>query len=147
MDFEKWDYRFLELAKNVSMWSKDPSTKVGSVITNGKRIVTVGYNGLPEDLPDDPELIEDRENKYLTFLHAEMNAILHANECLLGCTIYCYPFQPCSPCASAIIKKKIKRVVYPITPVDKLERWGKTFNLALRNFKKVGIECVERDYV
>lgn len=29
---DKWDQRFLELAKVVSTWSKDPSTKTGAVI-------------------------------------------------------------------------------------------------------------------
>lgn len=31
---EKWNRRFVELAKNVSTWSKDPSTKVGAVIVD-----------------------------------------------------------------------------------------------------------------
>src|SRR5438552_2049603 len=43
-----WDYRFLMLAKHISLWSKDNSTKVGCVIADRKRrIISVGYNGLP----------------------------------------------------------------------------------------------------
>jgi deoxycytidylate deaminase len=30
----KWDLRFLKIAQETSEWSKDPSTKVGAVITN-----------------------------------------------------------------------------------------------------------------
>jgi deoxycytidylate deaminase len=28
----KWDYRFLALAEHISLWSKDPSTRVGAII-------------------------------------------------------------------------------------------------------------------
>ena len=27
---EKWDERFIDLARHISQWSKDPSTKVGA---------------------------------------------------------------------------------------------------------------------
>ena len=29
---DKWDKRFLHLAKHISEWSKDPSTKVGCIV-------------------------------------------------------------------------------------------------------------------
>jgi len=39
-----WDIRFLDLAKHISIWSKDPSTKVGAVIFDSdKRIVRVAF--------------------------------------------------------------------------------------------------------
>ena len=45
---DKWDHRFLALAEHISHWSKDPSTKVGAVITHrSKRVVSMGFNGLP----------------------------------------------------------------------------------------------------
>jgi deoxycytidylate deaminase len=46
----KWDRRFLELARHVAAWSKDPSTQVGAVVAEGKRVVSLGYNG--SSLPD-----------------------------------------------------------------------------------------------
>src|ERR1051326_2813900 len=53
---EKWDRRFLELAKHVSSWSKDPSTKVGAVIVDAnRRVVATGYNGFPRGVEDTPE--------------------------------------------------------------------------------------------
>ena len=59
MDVEKqkfWDMRFAQLAKLVSLWSKDPSTKVGSVIVRpDKTIASVGFNGFPKGVPDEPE--------------------------------------------------------------------------------------------
>ncbi len=43
---ELWDRRFLEMAELVSNWSKDSSTRVGSVIVDGdKRVISTGYNG------------------------------------------------------------------------------------------------------
>ena len=43
----KWETRFLEMARLVSGWSKDPSTKVGAVIVRpDKTIASVGYNGI-----------------------------------------------------------------------------------------------------
>jgi len=30
----KWDQRFIELAKHVSEWSKDPNAKVGAVVVS-----------------------------------------------------------------------------------------------------------------
>jgi dCMP deaminase len=51
-DLSKWDRRWLELAQHVSSWSKDPSTKVGSVIAQGKQLVSLGYNGFPASCED-----------------------------------------------------------------------------------------------
>ena len=44
----KWQRRFFDLAALVAAWSKDPSSQVGAVIVDDrKRIVSVGFNGLP----------------------------------------------------------------------------------------------------
>ncbi len=43
---DKWDQRFINLARLVSSWSKDPRKKVGAVITNPNRsVASLGYNG------------------------------------------------------------------------------------------------------
>ena len=50
----KWDPRMLQVAALVASWSKDPSSKCGAVITDMQhRIVSTGYNGLPQGVPDD----------------------------------------------------------------------------------------------
>lgn len=62
---EKWDRRFLELAKQVSTWSKDPSTKVGAVLVNeDKHVVGMGFNGFPVGVADTEERLNNRELKY-----------------------------------------------------------------------------------
>lgn len=114
MNQQKWDKRYLDLAQLVSTWSKDPSTKVGAVVVGpNNRVISLGFNGLPSYVPDDPEILHNREKKYQHIIHAEMNAILSAanKDLCLGSTIYTYPFPPCPQCASAIIQTGIMRVV------------------------------------
>lgn len=138
----KWDLRFLELAKLISSWSKDPSTKVGAVITNGIKVVSIGYNGLPMSVRDDPELLNNREEKYKYIIHGEMNAILTAKCDLHGFTLYTYPFLPCTNCASMTIQTGIKRVVAPICQND---RWYDRLEQSKDIFNRANIEVVELD--
>lgn len=133
----KWDLRFLQLAKLVSSWSKDPSTQVGAVIADSlHRVVSLGYNGLPHTMKDDPNILGNRELKYQCIIHAEENAILFANRSLQDCTIYTHPVPPCARCASKIVQSGITRVVAPY--VDETsefwERWREHLELARRVF-------------
>jgi len=136
-DLHKWDLRFLDLAKFISNWSKDPSTKVGAIITDtSNRIVSIGYNGFPKNIVDDGRLL-DRETKYKIIVHGEMNAILFANRSLNDCTLYTYPFMPCPRCASMIIQAGIQRVVsYNNMP----ERWLEEFKLSKTIFQESNVE-------
>lgn len=136
----KWDLRFLELSKLISSWSKDKSTQVGSVIVDPKRrIVSTGYNGFPMGMSDDIRL-DIRSEKYKIIIHAERNAILFAGKSLENCTIYTYPFMPCSVCAGMIIQSQIKRVV---TFKTNNVRWAEDFEFARSMFKETNIETVE----
>jgi dCMP deaminase len=139
----KWDIRFLDLAKLVSGWSKDPSTKIGAVITDeDNRVVSIGYNGFPKKLNDDERLC-DRETKYKMIIHGEMNAILFANRSLNNCILYTYPFMPCPRCTSMVIQTGIKRIVsYKNTN----ERWEEEFKLSLSLFKEANIEYMEYNH-
>ena len=132
----RWDMRFLDMAKLISSWSKDPSTQVGSVIVDSNnRVVSVGYNGFPQGISDDSRL-DNRETKYKMILHAERNALLFAQRPLEGCTIYTYPFMPCPSCASMIIQSGISSV---ISYMNKDERWEKEFELSRQIFKEVDV--------
>ena len=134
----KWDNRFLDMAKLVASWSKDPSTQVGAVIVDyNNRVVSIGYNGLPKDIIDHPNRLNDRNLKYKMIVHGEMNAILFANKSLEFCTLYTYPFMPCPRCASMIIQTGIYRVVsYNNIP----ERWKDEFALSQTLFQEADIE-------
>jgi len=136
----RWDMRFLDMAKLISSWSKDPSTQVGSVIVDSNnRVVSVGYNGFPQGISDDNRL-DNRETKYKMILHAERNALLFAQRPLEGCTIYTYPFMPCPSCASMIIQSGISSV---ISYMNKDERWEKEFELSRQIFKEVDVFLYE----
>lgn len=142
---DKWDARFATLAKLVSLWSKDPSTKVGAAIVRpDKTVCSVGFNGFPRGIPDDPTWYEDRAIKYKVIKHAEENAIFFANEKLDGYTLYVYPLCTCSLCAGDIIQKGIKRVVAILSP-EKMERFEQDkatfgFDLAMDMYKKAGVQ-------
>lgn len=138
----KWDIRFLELCKFVgNSWSKDPSTKVASVIVRDmNRIVSIGYNGYPKGVKDDNSL-HNREEKYQKILHSEVNALLMARQSVEGYTIYVYPIPPCSQCAAKLIQSGIKRVVSVIpSDEERKKRWLESNAVAFDMFKQVGIE-------
>jgi deoxycytidylate deaminase len=53
-NYLSWDNYFMGVALLSSMRSKDPNTKVGACIVNqSKRIIGIGYNGLPVGCSDD----------------------------------------------------------------------------------------------
>lgn len=134
----KWDKRFLELASLVSGWSKDPSTKVGAVITKGNRVVSLGYNGYPTGVKDKKDT---REVKYLKTIHAEENAILFSKQDLTGCTIY-VTHPPCSNCAAKIIQVGITRVVVMSTESNFMDRWKGSCSQSVQMFSQVEVEYV-----
>ena len=134
---DKWKRRFIELAKHISTWSKDPSTQVGAVIVRpDKTIASVGFNGFPRGVDDRPEKLADRPLKYQMIVHAEINAILSSRESLAGCSIFVYPFHPCSQCAAAIIQSGITRV-YTLEGAP--EWWSSNFTVAHGMFQEAGI--------
>ncbi|MGN1079786.1 MAG: deoxycytidylate deaminase [Alphaproteobacteria bacterium] len=139
---DKWQKRFFDLARLVATWSKDPSSQVGAVIVDDKkRIVSVGFNGLPIGVADTADRLNKRELKYELIVHAEANAILTAPKSVSGCTIYVYPYLPCSRCAGAIIQSGIKRVVVEDRPIP--ERWTENFHLAKSILEEAGVEvCI-----
>ena len=57
----KWDFRFLELAKSISTWSKDPSRQIGAIAVKNRNVIAQGYNGFPRGIEDDKDRYEDRD--------------------------------------------------------------------------------------
>ena len=139
---EKWDRRFLGMCEHISKWSKDPSTKVGAIITDGIKIVSLGFNGLPQQTKDYPQILDIRKIKYKHIIHAEVNAILTAQRSLEGFTIYTYPLTPCTRCASVIAQSGIKRVV-SVKCED--ERWKEHLEESKHFMQLCNIEVVEYD--
>lgn len=143
MTIEK-DKRYLKLAKEISTWSKDPSTKVGAVIVGDKgQIVSQGYNGFPRGFDDSDGRFGDKQVKYRYIIHAECNALYNAlynTSQVANCTIYVHGLPVCQECAKAIIQSGIARVVYDSEPKP---RWVDSTNIALEMFKEANVEVVK----
>lgn len=111
----KWDARYIRLAREVASWSKDPSRRIGAVAVGAKgQVLAQGYNGFPRGIDDSEERYNDRERKYGLVVHAEMNVIYNATYngvSLDGATLYVTGLPVCSECAKGIIQVGIKRVV------------------------------------
>ncbi len=141
---DKWDQRYLSLAKEVSTWSKDPSTQVGAVTVGSKKeVLSQGFNGFPRGIVDADERYNHRETKYKLVVHAEMNAIYNATysgTSLDGATLYVYGLPICSECAKGIIQVGIKKVV--VEKSKELDNWNESVQLSKEMFDEAGIELI-----
>lgn len=137
----KWKKRFLKLSKEISEWSKDPSTKVGAlIISEDKNIISTGYNGFPRDIEDTEERLNNRELKYKFVLHAEMNCILNAlynGRSVKDCILFVHGLPPCSECTKSIIQAGIKKV---ITDSKATDNWKESLKLSLEMLKEANVE-------
>lgn len=121
----KWDKRFMRLAREVSRWSKDPSTKTGAVfVSPDKKDVILGFNGFASRMRDDEELYQNREVKYSRIIHCEMNALIIAKRSLAGYTLYTWPFLSCDRCSTHMVQAGIVRAVAPLPTPSQAERWA-----------------------
>lgn len=152
---ERWDRHFLGLSEYHSRLSKDPSTRVGSVIVGPDReILSAGFNGFPRGIADTPERLGDRETKLRLIVHAEMNALLAAARLgvrLKGCTLYLaatddsgvvWGGPPCTRCTVEIIQVGISEIVsYPIKAIP--SKWHADLQLARQLIDEAGIHYRE----
>ncbi len=145
---DKWHRRFMDVARLVATWSKDPSTKTGAIVVGPDReIRATGYNGLVRGVDDNkPERME-RPTKYDFFEHAERNAIYNAcltGTSLKGCVMYA-THPPCTDCARAIIQSGIKVVVtneMEINSSTPTNTWRDKLSYSKQMFDEAGIEYI-----
>lgn len=138
----RWVEHFFKLCQCISEMSKDPSTKVGSLIVRpDKTIVSTGFNGFPKGCNDSHGLYLDRESKYQRIIHAEMNAILHSKERLEGYALFCWPIPPCDRCMPHIIQSGIKSLFVPEIQED--HRWYQNTRLAELMAIEAGLTVVK----
>lgn len=109
---QKFDERYLEMAR---IWSKNSYCKrrqVGALIVKDNMIISDGYNGTPSGFEN---VCEDENGVTKPYvLHAEANAIskvAKSGNSSQGATLY-VTASPCIECAKLIIQAGIKRVVY-----------------------------------
>ncbi len=106
-----------------SSMSRDPSTKVGAVIVDQGRIVSWGYNHVPEQIPHTEDMLHDREWKYPRVIHAEHHAMSQIGVRRLKYPIMYVTHHPCERCAAAIIHGGIREVYTHRPPSEMLDRW------------------------
>ena len=139
----KWYSRYLKLAAEVAVWSKDPNTKVGAVVVGSKgQILSQGYNGFPRGISDTPKRLNDRETKLSLIVHAEMNAIYNATYSgvsLDGSTIFIHGLPACSECAKGIIQVGIKKVVVSQKCIDARPHWNDSWKKSVKMFAEAGV--------
>lgn len=142
----KWHNRFINLAKEVSSWSKDPSTAVGCVYVNDKKqILSVGFNGLPRGIKDSDEILNNKELKYKYIVHAEQNGIYNAcfnGVTLNGSTVYVYGLPVCSDCAKGIIQVGVCTVVIQKPNMEINPKWADSWTTSIQMFNEAGITLI-----
>ncbi|TPG55697.1 deoxycytidylate deaminase [Roseomonas nepalensis] len=141
----KWDERYLELAKLVGSWSKDPRAKVGAAIVNPKRgrLISIGFNGFPSNVEDNAHRLDDPHTKLTMTIHAEQNALIFAGQQALECDAYVVGKPVCSMCATLLIQAGIKRVVAAKPRQNTGSKWDKIGLVALDMLKEAGVEFKE----
>lgn len=134
----------MRLAREISTWSRDPSTKIGAVIVNDeRRILATGYNGFPRGIDDNEERLNDREQKYSLIVHGEMNALMNAlysGVSVKGATIYVWGLPICAECTKNVIQAGIARVVitYPERAPEKWQaQWN---NISKPMYQEAGVK-------
>ncbi|MCR5153699.1 MAG: dCMP deaminase family protein [Lachnospiraceae bacterium] len=116
-DYLKWDEYFMGIALLSAQRSKDPHTCVGAcIVSSDNKILSVGYNGMPNGCSDD-EYPWEREGdtlstKYVYVCHAELNAILnYTGTDMRGAKVYTTLF-PCNECTKALIQAGISEIIF-----------------------------------
>ena len=139
---EKWDNRYLRLAREVARWSKDPSVKVGAIAVGEiGQVLAQGYNGFPRGVNDVIERYEDRPTKYRYVVHAEANCIYNAamnGTSLNNATMYVFGLPACNECAKAMIQVGIRRIVMPANQ-NVPEKWLHSCEESSQMLKEAGI--------
>jgi dCMP deaminase len=139
-----WNQRYMSMAKEVSLWSKDPNTKVGAIAVGNKgQILSQGYNGFPRGIFDTVDRLNDRPTKYKYVVHAEMNVIYNATYSgvsLDGAKLFVYGLPVCSECCKGIIQVGIKEVFVAQECIDLRPHWFESWQQSLDMFNEAGVK-------
>lgn len=118
---DKWQDAHMKVAEVYASLSSAVRLKVGCVIVKDKRIISIGYNGMPSGWDNTCENEIKWPNGDVRFtetkpevLHAETNAIAklaRSSESGEGADLYC-THAPCLDCAKLIYQSGIEMVYY-----------------------------------
>lgn len=143
-------YKLTEYMAN--LFSKDPSTKVGSLFMYPEtlQILSMGYNGMPRGINEMQEHRWERPLKYKLTEHAERNAIYNAarSGTSLRDSICVVSMFPCTDCARGIIQSGCRMVVakdidcflkeHPNTS----DHWKEDWVISAEMMREAGIELM-----
>lgn len=146
-----WDEFYLKMAYEVSLKSKDRSTKVGAVIVGqDNEIRSIGYNGFPRGVDDDVEERHERPAKYMYTEHAERNAIFNAvraNIPIKGCKMYLnFAPYPCCDCTRAVIQSGIVEIITSNMDFSGIGGWTESLKVGGEMLKECGIIVRKVDF-
>lgn len=109
---EKHKLAYMECAEAFAKCSVGVRLQVGSVIVKNNRIISCGYNALPEHI--DGSLEDEQGNTKPEVRHSEKNALMglvKSNESAVGATLFC-THSCCKFCAIDIVDSGITEVYY-----------------------------------
>ncbi len=109
----KYNKKYLEIAKSISELSHAKRKKVGCIIVKNSVIISDGFNGTPKGHENECE--DDKGNTKWYTLHAEANAITklvrNGGVSALNSTLY-LTLSPCKECSKLILQSGISNVYY-----------------------------------
>lgn len=131
-----WDELFLRQVYLIASKSRDPRSKIGSVIVNYNSFdcISQGFNNFARNVQDLDERYLDREFKNKIIVHSEINSIFNAARkgiSTLGCTLFTQ-IKVCHNCANAIIQAGIREIVYHKQALNLMDnqKWAESQGLA-----------------
>lgn len=140
---DSWDEYFMRLAYLVAQRSKDPKTRIGSVLVRQNQLIASGYNGFPKGVLDLPERYNNRELKRELVAHSEFNTIaISAGLGINTSNSILYTFGiSCNSCSKALIQGGVKEIVihkqWPNLTYS--EEWVKSIELSKMMLKEANI--------
>lgn len=138
MDRPNWDEYFMNIADIIKSRSPDTKTKVGSVLVskNDHRIISTGYNGLPQNMDDKNIDWNNRDDIRNKIIHAEANALLYAQSKFEDAVLYC-TLSPCCNCLKLLSAAKIKKIIYKdqYRDIDLVKDLCKYFDIELIQYQ------------
>jgi len=151
-----WDEYFMRHVYLVATKSKDTRTKIGAILVRDKRVISEGYNGLPQGVDDNLLERYERPEKYFWFEHGERNAIFCCARYgiqSLGTVLYTQGI-PCADCARAVIQAGVKEVVIhrqwktkKATSPDAEATWRRSLEKSETMFLEANVNVREFDMV
>lgn len=109
---EKHKRAYMNCAEAFAKCSNATRLKVGSVIVKNNRVISCGYNAMPEHISDPCELPDGTTDPRVR--HSEKNALLgltKSNQSSVDAVIFC-THACCKLCAIDIVDSGIKKFFY-----------------------------------